>query len=405
MHIDKEHFFHLTYCSNVHAGETWAEVFLNLKEYIPTLKEHFSPHRPFGIGLRLSNKAADELLANNEITYFKKWLSDNDLYVFTINGFPYGGFHRQRVKEQVYAPDWNTTERRDYCLKLVKILAALTPSGEESGFSTTPLSYKPWLDKKQTAEVYYQASLFLSEIVAEMVTIYNHSNKFIHIDIEPEPDCLIETIDELVLFFKHWLIPVATPHLATLLNVTPEKAKQYLHEHVRACYDICHSSVEFEQPNSVFRRLADAHILIGKVQVSTALRSKLPNDLRLRKNVVSNLRKFIDPIYLHQVIAHTENGKLYHFSDLDIALQNIDRVHMHFDELRTHFHVPIFLKNYMALESTQNDVITTLKLLQKNKATHHLEIETYTWDILPDELKVNLISSLKREYEWVINQF
>src|SRR5579883_2126319 len=153
MKIGKNGFFHLTYCSNIHPGETWVEVSNNIKKYVPVLKTHFAPNNPFGIGLRLSNQAANELLQGSELANFKNWLIENQCYVFTINGFPYGGFHHTRVKEEVYAPDWLTTARRDYCLNLVKILAELTPPHGESGFSTTPLSYKPWVETSDEKEI------------------------------------------------------------------------------------------------------------------------------------------------------------------------------------------------------------------------------------------------------------
>lgn len=403
MKIDNEGFFHLAYCSNIHPGETWKEVSDNLKEYIPKIKHHLAPEKPFSIGLRLSNLAATQLLENSALEEFKGWLSDNQLYVFTINGFPYGGFHHQRVKEQVYVPDWLTTERRDYSLRLMRILAELTPSGKESGFSTTPLSYKPWLTDQNAQRVFQQACISLCQIVAEMVAIYHATGKTIHVDIEPEPDCLIETIDETIQFFQQWLIPIGAPYLATLLNVTKSQAEGYLRKHVRLCYDICHSSVEFEKPEYVFKRIKEADIQIGKIQVSAALKSKVSNNRQERKELVKRLLKFADKTYLHQVVEHCEDGSLQHFTDLKLALNHLDLDKI--DELRTHFHVPIFLDHYKKLDSTQSDVITVLKLLQENKATHFLEIETYTWEVLPAGLKMDVVSSIKREYEWVLDQF
>ncbi len=32
----------------------------------------------------------------------------------------------------------------------------------------------------------------------------------------------------------------------------------------------------------------------------------------------------------------------------------------------------------------------------------HLEIETYTWDVLPAELKASAVESIAREYEWAL---
>lgn len=403
MRIGKEGYFHLGYCSNIHPGETWAEVYSNLKKFIPQIKTHLAPEKSFGIGLRLSNIAACELMQNAHLSEFHQWLLENQLYVYTINGFPYGGFHNQRVKEQVYAPDWLTFERRDYSLKLLRILAALTPVEGESGFSTTPISYKPWLSEQQIKKVCHQACLSYAEIVSEMVALYDVTGKVIHIDIEAEPDCLIETTEEAVQFFKHWLIPVGAPYLAKLLNVSTGQAEQYLRKHVRVCYDICHSSVEFEQPAYVFKKIKEAGILIGKIQVSAALKCKVSMDENKKAKLVKRLSTFADETYLHQVVEHCQDGSLCHFNDLNHALSQLDERRV--DELRTHFHVPLFIKHYKMLESTQDDVVKALKLVQKNKATQYLEIETYTWEVLPAELKLDVVSSIEREYEWVMSNF
>ena len=43
------------------------------------------------------------------------------LYVFTINGFPYGPFHGQPVKAAVYRPDWREAERGRYTADLAEL--------------------------------------------------------------------------------------------------------------------------------------------------------------------------------------------------------------------------------------------------------------------------------------------
>lgn len=403
MRVGHDGFFHLTYCSNIHAGEKWSEVFGNLKKYIPPLKKSLSPKMPFGIGLRLSNQSANGLLQGKQLNEFKTWLYENQLYVFTINGFPYGVFHQQPIKEYVYLPDWVSIERRDYSLKLVKILAELTPEGCESGFSTCPLSYKPWLTPQKSVLVLKQASLYFAQIVAEMFAIYSKSGKLIHIDIEAEPDCLIETTQEIIHFFNHWLIPVGSPYLAKLIKVSLSEAEILLRRHIQFCYDVCHLSVEYENPNFIFKQLAAENIQIGKIQISAALKTKISDNLSLQNELSKHLHKFDDPIYLHQVIGHHVDGSLQHFKDLKFAISHLKEHKL--DELRSHFHIPIFWGNYQILQSTQDDVSAVLQLLQKNKATQHLEIETYTWDVLPPDLKLDIVSSIEREYKWVLQQF
>ncbi|MDZ8024458.1 MAG: metabolite traffic protein EboE [Nostoc sp. DedQUE11] len=394
--------FHLTYCSNIHPGESWVEVFANLQKYIPELKSRLSPTEPFGIGLRLANTAAKELLESNNLAEFQKWLTQQELYVFTLNGFPYGGFHRQVVKDQVYAPDWSTEERVNYTLNLTQILATLLPEGLDGGISTLPLSYKPWWKKDQATfdTVLKKSCLNLASVVTEMIRIWEETGKLLHIDLEPEPDGLIENTSEVIDFFQNWLLPIGGNYLSKKLNVEQSLAEAKLLEHVRLCYDTCHFSVEYEEPKSVFTRLESAGIKIGKVQISAAIQVKIPADVEKRSLIVERLRPFAESTYLHQVIERRSDGTLYHYPDLVTALPHLEQSLA--EEWRTHFHVPIFIHDYQILQSTQHDIATVLHLLQTNNACSHLEIETYTWDVLPSEMKIDLLTSIQREYEWVL---
>ncbi|BAY10590.1 metabolite traffic protein EboE [Calothrix sp. NIES-2098] len=397
--------FHLTYCTNIHPGESWVEVFDNLEKYIPELKSRLSPQAPFGIGLRLADIAAKQLLENDNLAKFQAWLNQEDLYVFTLNGFPYGGFHHQIVKDQVYVPDWSTQERLKYTLNLTKILAALLPEELDGGISTLPLSYKPWWgDDQATWDIVLKNSCFhIASVVAEMVRIQNYTGKLLHIDLEPEPDGLIENTAEVIDFYENWLLPIAGSYLAQKLNIEQSLAESKLLEHVRICYDTCHCSVEYEQPETVFTRLQSAGIKIGKIQISAAIQVKIPADVEQRRLIVERLQPFAESTYLHQVIERRSDDKLYHYPDLITALPYLEKSLA--EEWRTHFHVPIFIRDYQILQSTQDDIVTILDLLQKNNACHHLEIETYTWDVLPSEMKIDVLTSIQREYEWVLKNF
>ncbi|MEI1374832.1 metabolite traffic protein EboE [Nostoc sp. UHCC 0926] len=405
MKITKDSNFHLTYCSNIHPGESWLEVFANLEKYVPNLKSRLSPTEPFGIGLRLADVAAKQLLENNNLAQFQAWLTQEDLYVFTLNGFPYGGFHRQVVKDQVYAPDWSTQERVNYTLNLTQILATLLPEGLDGGISTLPLSYKPWCKEDQaTFEIVLKKScLNIASVVTEMIRICEETGKILHIDLEPEPDGLIENTSEVIDFYHNWLLPIGGNYLSQKLNIEQSLAETKLLEHVRVCYDTCHFSVEYEQPQSVFARLQSAGIKIGKIQISAAIKVKIPAEVEKRSLIVERLRPFAESTYLHQVIECRSDGTLYHYPDLITALPNLEKSLA--EEWRTHFHVPIFIHDYQILQSTQDDIATVLHLLQTNNACQHLEIETYTWDVLPSEMKIDLLTSIQREYEWVLKEF
>ncbi|MEH2216397.1 MAG: metabolite traffic protein EboE [Nostoc sp.] len=402
MKITKNSNFHLTYCTNIHPGESWLEVFANLEKYIPELKSRLSPTESFGIGLRLADIAATQLLEKNNLAQFQAWLTQHNLYVFTLNGFPYGGFHRQVVKDQVYAPDWSTQERVNYTLNLAQILAVLLPEGLDGGISTLPLSYKPWWVKDQETfeTVLKKSCLNIASVVGEMIRIYEETGKILHIDLEPEPDGLIENTSEVIDFYQNWLLPIGSSYLSEELNIEKHLAETKLLEHVRVCYDTCHFSVEYEEPQSVFTRLQSAGIKIGKIQISAAIKVKIPTDVEKRSLIVERLRPFAESTYLHQVIERRSDGTLHHYPDLITALPHLEQSLA--EEWRTHFHVPIFIHDYQILQSTQDDIATVLHLLQINNACSHLEIETYTWDVLPSEMKIDLLTSIQREYEWVL---
>ena len=393
--------FHLTYCSNIHPGETWNEVFTNLQQYLPVLKGKLSPEQPFGIGLRLADVAARELLTGETFTQFQDWLNQQDLYVFTLNGFPYGGFHRQVVKDQVYAPDWSKPERVEYTLRLVRILAALLPAGMDGGISTVPLSYKPWWTTDTAREsVMGECSLNLATVAAEMARIREETGKLLHLDLEPEPDGSIENTAEVIDFFQTWLLPRGGAALAKILGISQQSAQSRLREHIRICYDTCHFAVEYEEPTSVFDRLQAAGIRIGKIQLSAALQVRLPNDIQKRRVLMERLRPFAESTYLHQVIERQDDNRLHHYRDLANALPYLEQTKA--QEWRTHFHVPIFIRDYQLLQSTQEEIITVLNLLHQNHACQNLEIETYTWEVLPPQMKMDVLASIEREYEWVL---
>ncbi|HHP7230334.1 MAG TPA: metabolite traffic protein EboE [Xenococcaceae cyanobacterium] len=395
---------HLTYCSNIHPGESWQQVLTNLQNYVPALKTRLASQAPFGIGLRLADIATRELLESDNLWQFKLWLEQANLYVFTLNGFPFGRFHHQIVKDQVYAPDWTKVERLNYTLRLVEILAFLLPPGIEGGISTLPLSYKPWWQKDPLAQktVLIKSSTNLAVVVAKLIEIRATTGKLLHLDIEPEPDGLIENTTEVIDFFQHWLIPYGGTYLAGNLGISPQLAESQLREHIRLCYDTCHFAVAYEQPATVLESLSAAKIKIGKIQLSAAMKVALPSNSNLRAKISAKLSSFAESTYLHQVIERYEDGSLRHYSDLSTALPYLAQTAA--TEWRTHFHVPIFIDDYDLLRSSQDDIITVLNLLSQNQFCQHLEIETYTWEVLPSEMKTDLLTSIQQEYEWILNQ-
>lgn len=392
---------HLSYCTNIHAGESWTEMFENLKVYLLNIKQKVSEKEPFGIGLRLSHQAAVELSNKTVLQSFKKWLILNNLYVFTINGFPYGNFHGETIKDQVHTPDWTTDLRKEYTILLFDILGALVPEHLVGGISTSPISYKYWYTTEVRLEdAKIKACDYLIDVVQHLMDIKNLTGKSMHLDIEPEPDGCIENSKEFLHFYNDYLLKLGVPLLMKKNNYTTNEADNAIREHIQLCFDICHFSIAYEKPSEVIKKMRDNRIKIGKVQISAALKCNLENNNTIQE-LQNYLRPFHEPNYLHQAVIKTKENNYLKFRDLDVAIAAMNVAN--FKELRTHYHVPVFLAEYQELQSTQDDIIETLQLWKTDNFTDHLEIETYTWDVLPDKMKTDIIGAVTREINWVRN--
>ncbi|MPY89370.1 MAG: metabolite traffic protein EboE [Luteitalea sp.] len=399
MRIKNDGFFHLTYCTNIHAADGWGAVYANLRRYAPALKRRLCPAAPFGVGLRLSAREARELLQEGRLDDFREFLASQGLYVALLNGFPYGAFHGAPVKANVYAPDWRDEARVRYTLDLIEILSGLLPEGLDGGISTSPLSYKPWMLNPEP-DAWTTMTRNVSLVAEALVRVRRQHGKLIHLDIEPEPDCLLENSADTVAFFERWLLPVGGAMLADALGTNLAEARGHLLDHVRVCFDCCHFATEYEDPGLALERLRAAGIQIGRVQLSSALRVVWPEEAAQSAVIAERLRPFADATYLHQVVE--SRGPTFHqYPDLDEALG--DRGNPAAREWRVHFHVPLFTGEYDGLGSTQGDVRKVLETVWHTRLTPHLEIETYTWDVLPAGLKIDLLDSIAREYEWVLD--
>jgi hypothetical protein len=390
---------HLTYCSNIHPGEQWDDHFTTLKENIPYIRQQLAPGEPFALGLRLANDASLTLSNPDRLEEFQAWLREQQVYVFTMNGFPYGGFHNTRVKDDVHAPDWTTTERTLYTQRLFRILAQLLPEGMEGGVSTSPLSYRFWWkDEADTRAAMTAATNNIILVADSLIEIKNETGKVLHLDIEPEPDGLLENAQEFVDWYREYLLPLGTLFLSSKYGFSDEEAREALLTHVQLCYDICHFAVGYEQPQDVLDLLGTEGIRVGKIQISSAVRVNLREQ---PEEKIQAIRGFDEPVYLHQVVAQDQQGTLHKYPDLPQALADWQGQHQ---EWRVHFHVPLFVSTYGVLDSTQPDIVSTLLLHRQRPFTQHLEVETYTWGVLPTDMQKPIGESIVREMEWVKTQ-
>jgi len=375
----------LAYCTNVHRGGNWTETFSSLRNDVLRVREKVAPDEPYAIGLRLGATAAKELSEGKNLSIFRDWLDRNQCYVFTINGFPYGNFHGERVKEKVYLPDWTSTDRLDYTNLLFSILEELCEEGGEGSVSTLPGSFKEFIPSGKVPP----------EMLENLAACARHIERFasrkdldLHLGLEPEPLGFFETSKETIEFFQSLQEQFGSDTgWKELLGVN---------------YDTCHLAVEFETPQNALRQLTEAGIRISKIHLSSALKAT-PNPENLKR-----LADFQEEVYLHQVVV-AEDGEVTHrHKDLDLALRHAaSSPPQNNEEWRIHFHVPLHEAPGGALEDTRDHVEGTLDILAATPSLcKHLEMETYTWEVLPEELRTgDVVEQIAREYEWSLAEF
>ncbi|TDQ06696.1 metabolite traffic protein EboE [Pedobacter metabolipauper] len=394
---------HLTYCTNIHAGKNWSEDFEALKLNFPVIKRSVSADQSFGLGLRLSNEASLELMHAEPFAKFKQWLTENDAYVFTMNGFPYGEFHHTVVKEDVHTPDWTTNDRKEYTLRLFKILLSILPEGMDGGISTSPLSYRHWFKTTETLKQAKEtATRNMIEVILELASVYQETGKVLHLDVEPEPDGILETGREFIDWFENDLLVLAIPEFEKTFGMPAEQAEASIKKHLCLCYDVCHFAIGYENHAAVLAELKEKHIQVGKIQISAALKANLNRPADEMETIKETFKTFNEPTYLHQVVALKKNGELLRYPDLPQALDDFNNPDA--KQWRAHFHVPISIKEIGLLSSTQDDISEVLDLQKSNPFTSHMEVETYTWEVLPEQLKLPITQSISNELNWVINK-
>lgn len=384
----------LVYCSNVHPGDNLQTIICNLHDFIAAVGKHRRVAWA-GTGLWFYRGVAEQLSREAPaLARFQAALREAGVRLFTLNGFPCGDFHAGSVKERVYRPDWSEPARRVYTLQLAEILAACMPVEMAEGtISTLPLGYKlDWSAAKQDTALRH-----LCELAVALAALKQRSGRSIRLCLEMEPGCVLESTPEAVELFS-----VALPAAAARHGV----AMDCIRTHLGICYDVCHQAVMFEDIRQSLAALRDAGIVIGKIQISNALEAAQPDAREVRKL----LGDFAEPKYLHQVRCRDDMGRLHGVMDLPDALQSGQFPKHH--PWRIHFHVPVQSRQLYtgALGTTQTAIAEALDFLRDNAADMHphLEVETYTWRVLPESLRpdddAQLVESLKLELQWLQNE-
>lgn len=388
----------LGYCTNIHPGESWRDVRAVLDDAVPRVRERLGIVGKFGVGLRLAAAAADALAAAPAFADFCDVLAAHDLAVFTVNGFPYGAFHGRRVKEAVYRPDWLEPERLRYTDRLADLLARLP----DDGGGTLSISTVPGADKRRAAapDAVRAIAAALIAHAARLVRIERATGKVIVLALEPEPGCLLETTSDAVAFFENALLAAAPcARFAAATGLRAGQAEAALRRHLGICLDACHAAVQFEEPDAAVDRLAAAGITIAKLQLSAGL--VVP---AVDASALACLAPFDEPVYLHQVVERTSSG-LAAYRDLGDAIAAAAAAPAGRREWRIHYHVPIFAAALPPFASTQPFLAALLDRHRRQPVAPHLEVETYTWGVLPEACRdADVSEAIARELRWVLDR-
>ncbi|MGH3519949.1 MAG: metabolite traffic protein EboE [Haloechinothrix sp.] len=365
---------HLAYCTNVHPTEDVDALIAQVRFFGAGIRARLGTDR-LGLGLWLPAPVVARLACRPDLERLRAALDRHSLEVVTLNAFPYEGFHAPEVKKAVYSPDWVETRRLDYTLDCAAVLARLMPDDAARGsISTVPLGWRaPWYSDRQS-----RARELLDRLAEGLAKIEADTGKLIRVGLEAEPGCVIEsTMDAL----------------ERLAGVDTDR--------IGVCVDSCHLAVGFEDPVEAVRRLAAAGLPVVKAQASAALHADSPADPATR----AALAAYAEDRFLHQV-RERGRSRVAARDDLPEAMTG-PRALPGRGPWRVHFHVPVHEQPEPPLGSTQDHLERTLRALfgGSSAVTDHVEVETYTWSVLPNQHRPasddDLVSGLAAELRWV----
>ncbi|TQJ30792.1 metabolite traffic protein EboE [Microbacterium sp. SLBN-146] len=373
----------LSYCTNVHPAE-------DLEGIIAQLDLHAGPIRraagldTLGVGLWIPAETAAQLATDADARErLRAALDRNGLTFRTINAFPYRGFHDDVVKLAVYRPDWTTAERLRYTMDCATLLAYLLPEGGQGGeggdgsISTLPLGWRTEWDAAADAAAEAQ----LARLVAHLLELRARTGRVIRVGIEPEPGCILDDVADVAA----WL--GARPHLVAdgLLGL---------------CLDTCHLAVSFADPGEAVGIATASGVRIVKVQASVALELPDPS----LPGAADALAPFAEARYVHQVRArgHASDARTWAADDLGDVLAP-DAAWPTDRPWRVHVHIPLHATPAPPLRATTEVLLAAVSAVLD--APHgdeaHLDVETYTWTVLPASLRPpTLVEGIAAELSW-----
>lgn len=371
----------LSYCCNVHPSGDVQELLQILTDKTARVQELTT--RPIAAGLWLADPVTRELTDSAaKLASLKQKLADHQLPCYTLNAFPYGNFHTERVKEQVYLPDWTSADRLDYTIRCAKLLATLLPDGVEGSLSTAPLGFK---ELSTEPDFTNRCGEQLIELARQLDILHDETGRVIRLAIEPEPLCVIETTAEAVTFFEE----LRQQARAVL-------AEDVVNSHIGLCYDICHQAVEYEDVKQSIQTLVENDIRINKVHITCAIEL---NDPAKNSEGRQFLAQFAEPRYLHQTFSQSpSSGETASFTDLTAEFATSPPPDwLKADSWRIHFHVPVHADSLGPLGTTRQSLQEAMQAVRDLSYAPHLEVETYTWNVMPGETPTDVCDGLAEE--------
>ncbi|KQM80924.1 metabolite traffic protein EboE [Agromyces sp. Leaf222] len=369
----------LSYCTNVHPAEDLDGVLDQLTRYAGPARRAAGLDR-LGVGLwlpaPLAHRLAEDPGARERL---RAGLEAEGLEVRTINAFPFTAFHAEVVKLDVYRPDWTDPRRADYTLDCARVLADLLHDGAVGSISTLPLGWRfPWTPAEDDA-----ATAALDRVSTGLRELRDRTGRTIRLAIEPEPGCVLDTVDDIV----EWLSPRLGPG-----RLDPE--------FIGICLDTCHLAASFADPAETVRRVGRAGIRIPKVQASAALHIADPSEPAAREALAA----FAEPRYLHQTRALAPDGVVLRADDLPDALDEVAGLRTD-GPWRVHFHVPLHLEPEAPLSSTTDVLRRAVAAVRElpDGDSAHLDVETYTWTVLPGGAG-DLVEGIAAELRWAAGE-
>ena len=356
-------------------------MFAGLRDHALRVRDRVCPGKTYVLGLRLGDLAAKELAVPATLAAFRAWLDKENCVVAGINGFPFGPFHGQAVKDNVFAPDWCEAPRLEYTNRLFDLLAAFGPPDKVGTVSTLPGSFKGFGRNADELKVMRRNLLACGE---HLDRLRDRTGVTLRLALEPEPIGHAENTPEALRLFEQLR--------------AEEPAQGLVDAHLGIAYDTCHFALQYEEAHEAIARLNAGGAPVLKFHLSSALKLK-PTEVALAR-----LAKMHEPTYLHQTMGRAKDGSIVRFKDIPFAMAAIDQLRA-LEELRVHFHVPVNADRLSDELSTTNDHLkAALDVIAKAPgACRELEIETYTWEVLPPEVRAaDVADMIAEEYRWTL---